>query len=97
MKHSSKSGGSSIVTAFKKDRRASEAVTALSLVKQIYNDAIEITGIARGTRGVLMYLGWLGAVVGLLGVFWSTRHLSELNSFRSVHVVGGAFLFAHDL
>lgn len=82
------------ITAFKKDRRASEAVTALSLVKQIYSDAIEITGVARGTRGVLMYLGWLGAIVGLLGVFWSAKHLSELNSVRSVHVVGGAFLFA---
>jgi len=85
---------SATVTVFKKNRRASEAVTALSLVKQIYSDAIEFTGVARGTRGVLMYLGWLGATVGLLGVFWSAKHLSELNSFRSVHVVGGAFLFA---
>lgn len=51
---------SGIVARFKKSESAGEFSTSLGLIKKIYENSIEYTGVAKGTRGWVMFLGLLG-------------------------------------
>jgi hypothetical protein len=52
---------SGIVKRFSKDSPASETPLSLGLIKKIYSEAIEYTAIAKGTRGMIMFVGLFGS------------------------------------
>ncbi|WBS02823.1 hypothetical protein OU994_00525 [Pseudoduganella sp. SL102] len=81
-----------VVSRYGKNTAASISPTAFSLVKKIYTDAIEITGVPHGTRGKLLLLGLFGiAIAGVAG----NQILKDLLGSRELYlyrVIGDIFL-----
>lgn len=56
---------SGVLTYFKKNRSSGENAITLGLIKGSFECAIEYTGILKGTRGVMMFLGIFGGTAGV--------------------------------
>lgn len=59
VKLSSNKEAPGVIGTFKKSQSASEFSTSLGLIKNVYEDSIEYTGVPKGTRGWMMFLGIL--------------------------------------
>lgn len=67
---------SGVIAKFGKEKIADQCPIGLGLIKEIYVDAIEYTGIPKGTRGML-------TVFGLLNLSMMTLIAKELIFFRA--------------
>jgi hypothetical protein len=64
-------GISGVLKVFDKRVSASDRPTGFSLIKRTYVSAIEYTGKAPGTGGMMMFLGLLGGGLCISGVLWA--------------------------
>jgi hypothetical protein len=60
---------SGVVTRFVKDKSAAKVPISLGLVKQVYAEALEYTSVAKGTRGMIMFIGLFGGGCTIWGAY----------------------------
>lgn len=56
---------SGIVKRFKKHQKAADIPCSLGLIKSQYSEAVEVTGIAHGVRGMVIFMGLFTAAIGI--------------------------------